>query len=143
MRTLQSLVSGRRLFSVSKEWTVFDVAQYMAEKRIGAVPVVDGKKIVGIFSERDLMTRVVVPGLNPSMTPIADVMTHQVASCEPGETHVDGMRLMQQASCRHLPVVDQGHLVGFLSLRDLLQVEIDEKEDELRHINNYVHSAGY
>ena len=71
-------------------------------------------------------------------------MTREVVACRPEESYETGLQQMQRAKCRHLPIVmDEGQLVGFVSLRDLLQLEIEEKDEELRHINSYVHSTGY
>ncbi|HEX4945426.1 MAG TPA: CBS domain-containing protein [Blastocatellia bacterium] len=144
MNTLYSLVRGRSLYSIQQHWTVLEAARYMTEKRIGAAAVVDGERCVGVFSERDLMTRVIVEGRKADQTPVAEVMTREVVACRPEENCEDGLRQMQQANCRHLPIiVDDGRLVGFVSLRDLMQIELAEKDEELRHINAYVHSTGY
>jgi CBS domain-containing protein len=143
MNTLHSIVRGRPLYSINQHWTVLEAAQYMTEKKIGAAAVVDGEYCVGVFSERDLMTRVVVPGLDAARTRVSEVMTREIVACTPEESYDAGLRQMQQANCRHLPIVEEGRLLGFVSLRDLLQIELEEKDEELRHINAYVHSTGY
>ncbi len=143
MNTLHSIVHGRPLYSIQQHWTVLEAARYMTEKKIGAAAVVDGDYCVGVFSERDLMTRVVVAGRMAEQTLVSEVMTREVVACTPQETHEAGLRQMQQAKCRHLPIVEAGRLLGFVSLRDLMQIEIEEKDEELRHINAYVHSTGY
>lgn len=143
MNTLHSIVSGRPLYSIQQNWTVLEAARYMAEKKIGAAAVVDGDRVVGVFSERDLMTRVVVAGRMTEQTLVSEVMTREVVACAPEESHEEGLRQMQQAKCRHLPIVEEGRLLGFVSLRDLMQIEIEEKDEELRHINAYVQSTGY
>jgi CBS domain-containing protein len=122
---------------------VLEAARYMTEKQIGAAAVVDGDRIVGVFSERDLMTRVIVAGRMAEQTRVAEVMTRDVVACTPEETHAAGLRRMQMAKCRHLPIVQDEQLLGFVSLRDLMQIEIEEKDEELRHINAYVQSTGY
>lgn len=143
MNTLHSIVRGRPLYFIEQNWTVLEAARYMTEKKIGAAAVVDGDRVVGVFSERDLMTRVVVAGRQAEQTFVSEVMTREVVACVPEETHEEGLRRMQQAKCRHLPVVKEGQLLGFVSLRDLMQIEIEEKDEELRQINAYVHSTGY
>lgn len=143
MNTLHSIVRRRPLYFIEQHWTVLEAARYMTEKNIGAAAVVEGDRVVGVFSERDLMTRVVVAGRNAEQTNVSDVMTREVVMCAPEDPHEEGLRRMQQAKCRHLPIVKEGQLLGFVSLRDLLQLEIAEKDEELRHINAYVHSTGY
>ena len=143
MNTLHSIVRGRPLYFIEQNWTVLEAARYMAEKKIGAAAVVEGDYCVGVFSERDLMTRVVVAGRMAAQTLVSEVMTREVVACAPEESYEEGLRQMQQAKCRHLPIVEEGRLLGFVSLRDLMQIEIEEKDEELRHINAYVNSTGY
>ncbi|HWQ36015.1 MAG TPA: CBS domain-containing protein [Blastocatellia bacterium] len=140
MNTLHSIIRGRETWAISPKMTALEAAEFMAGKRIGAAPVVEGDRLVGVFSERDLMTRVVVAGRDPHQTLIAEVMTRNVVTGRPDESYTEGMRRMQQARCRHLPIVEDGSLLGFVSLRDLLQNEIEEKNEELRFMNEYLHS---
>jgi CBS domain-containing protein len=118
--------------------TVQAAAEYMAENNIGAVPVMDGSRLVGIFSERDVINRVIAKSLAPAAVRVRDVMTKTIVVAESDETHEDCLRKMKQANCRHLPVVEGETLLGVLSLRDLLQVEITEKDDKIEFLNNYM-----
>ncbi len=140
MNTLNSIIRGREVYSLKQEMTVLEAARYMSEKRVGAAAVLDGERVVGVFSERDLMTRVVVPGVPAERTRLADVMTRDIVVSAPHDTLEEGLRKMQQAKCRHLPVVQDSRLLGFISLRDLLQVELEEKDEENRFLNEYIHS---
>lgn len=140
MNTLHSIIRGRETWAINPKMTALEAAEFMAHKRIGAAPVVEGEQLVGVFSERDLMTRVVVAGRDPQQTLISEVMTSNVVTGQPEESYDEGMRRMQQARCRHLPIVEDGRLLGFVSLRDLLQTEIEEKNEELRFMNEYLHS---
>jgi CBS domain-containing protein len=85
------------------------------------------------------MGRVVAKGLDPDATRVGDVMTRDLVVSEAGESHEDGVRKMKQAGCRHLPVVEGGQLIGIVSLRDLLQVDLSEKDEEIRWLNAYIH----
>jgi len=138
VKRVGDIVRDRRLLFVSDEASAFEAAEFMAQQRIGAVPVLSGEKLVGVFSERDLMTRVVVPGLDPKQTRIHDVMTSDVVVADVEDSHATGIAKMAARGCRHLPVVHDGHLLGFLSLRDLLHVDLEEKTEELAIIREYV-----
>jgi len=140
MKRVGSLVEGRKeIFFVESDQTVMDVARYMVEKRVGAVPVLSNGQLVGIFSERDLMTRVIVAGLSAETTKVGEVMTREVLVADASESHDQCIRKMQQRKCRHLPVLSGGKLLGVVSLRDLLQVDLSEKDGELKMMSEYIH----
>jgi len=139
MRTIGTLVSGREVFHLNTDQKVREAARYMAERRVGASSVLEGTRLVGILSERDIMSRVVARGLDPDATPVAEVMTRDLVVAHSGDSHEDGLRKMRQAGCRHLPVVEGDRLVGMVSQRDLLQVDLSEKDEEIRWSNAYIH----
>lgn len=141
MNRLHSIIGGRDVFAINHNWTVLEATRYMADKRVGAAAVLDGGRVVGVFSERDLMTRVVVAGRSPANTLVSEVMTRDIVVGYPNDTEEEAMRKMQQAKCRHLPVLQDGVLLGFISMRDLLQVEIEERDQEIRMMNEYLHST--
>ena len=120
---IEELIGRRPLVHASMGDNVRDAAQRMTEKKIGAVAILDDGKLVGIFTERDIMSRVVAEGLNPDSTPVGNVMTKELVVAAPDEDLESALHKMQSIRCRHLPIVDEGNLVGMLSLRDLLQVE--------------------
>ena len=105
MKPIKELVSERPLHSIAKEKSVLETARFMAEKKIGAVPVMEGNRLVGMFSERDIVTRVISKGLDPAKTNIGDVMTSQIVVANADESYESCLRKMQQAHCRHLPIV--------------------------------------
>ncbi len=137
MKTI-SQVASDQTFTVKTDQSVRSVARYMSESGVGAVPVIEGGRVVGIFSERDLMTRVVAAGLDPDATCVEEVMTRDIAVAEVDEPYEVALKRMQQVGCRHLPVVKDGKLVGMVSLRDLLQVEVEEITQEVRMMESYV-----
>ncbi|MGB2869532.1 MAG: CBS domain-containing protein [Bacteroidota bacterium] len=141
MKPIGGVVKGRTLYSISKSSTVSTVAQYMAEKNIGAVPVVEENRLVGVFSERDVITRIIAKGLNPATTRIEDVMTVKIVVADVNEAFTSALKKMQVAHCRHLPVVDGEQLVGFVSLRDLLMMDLDEKEQDLDYLHSYIYTV--
>lgn len=139
MKTIGGLVSGREIFHVRTDQSVRDAARYMTDRRVGAVSVLEGTRLVGILSERDVMARVVALQLDPDRTRVAEVMTRDLVVAQSGDSHEEGVRKMKQAGCRHLPVVDGESLLGMVSLRDLLQIDLSEKDEEIRWLNAYIH----
>ena len=139
MKTIGGLVSGRDTYHVRADDSVREVARYMTERRVGAVAVLEGSRLAGIVSERDIMGRVVARSLDPDRTPVSEVMTRDLVVGHAGDSHEDGLRTMKQAGCRHLPVVEEGKLVGMVSQRDLLQIDLTEKDEEIRWLNAYIH----
>ncbi len=141
MATIRDLISNRTIHFVEPSQTVFEAASYMVDRNVGAVPVLDDTKLVGIFSERDIMRRVVTEGRNPMTTRIAEVMSIELHTLGPGASSEEAMCLMQDHGVRHLPVCEGSTLVGFLSLRDLLRCHLDEKSGEAEMMRAYIGSA--
>ncbi|HSE98224.1 MAG TPA: CBS domain-containing protein [Blastocatellia bacterium] len=139
MKTLGSILKNyKELYAVPADTTAHDAAVYMTDRNIGAVTVVEGDRVVGLFSERDLMKRVVAAGRDPKSIKVADVMTTELTMAAPDESYADGISKMHQARCRHLPVLEENKLLGLVSLRDLLEVDVDEKAEEIRLLNTYI-----
>ena len=139
MKTIGAVVKGREVFFLRGEQSVREAARYLTERRIGAAAVLDGTRLAGILSERDIMTRVVAKGLDPDKAKAADIMTKDLVVARTEESHEDGLRKMKQAGCRHLPVVEGDRLIGMVSQRDLLQIDLTEKDEEIRWLNAYIH----
>ena len=135
------LLRNQVAISAEAHQTVLEVARMMVEHNIGAVPVLQNGQLIGIFSERDLMSRVVVNGKDPAHTPVSQVMTEDpltVAQNDPLETC---MTLMKRHGFRHLPVCSGRELKGVVSLRDILLHDLDAKDDEVRMMRAYLHST--
>ncbi len=141
MATIRDLISNRTIHYVQPGQTVFEAASYMVDCNVGAVPVLEDTRLVGIFSERDIMRKVVTEGRNPLTTRIAEVMSTEVRSVAPSASSEDAMCLMQTHGVRHLPVCDGRTLVGFLSLRDLLRCHLDEKSGEADAMRAYIQAS--
>jgi CBS domain-containing protein len=139
MKTIGHIVAGREVYYIDADHSVRDAARYMTERRVGAVAVLSGDRLAGVLSERDIMGRVVARGLDLDRTRAGDVMTRDLVVARTKDSHEDGLRKMKQAGCRHLPVVEGDHLVGMVSQRDLLQVDLTEKDEEIRWLNAYIH----
>ena len=141
MHAIRSLIRPHRLVTAPPTATVMEVAQLMAQARVGAIPILEDERIVGIFSERDLMTRVIVECRDPSATLVCDAMTSEVVTAEPHDTRSECLEKMHRAGFRHLPVLEDGRLLAMLSMRDLLRDEIAEHVEEIRGLRAYLHQT--
>src|SRR5512142_3411115 len=111
MSRVREIVHGRDLYSVNESQTVAEAARHMSELHVGAILVLDNEKLRGIFSERDLMKRVVLEGRDPKTTPVGQVMSTDVVSIDELASIEDAMEAMQAHNCRHLPVMRGSHVV--------------------------------
>lgn len=131
------------LVTVSAHSTVMDAVRTMHEEHIGAIAVVDNGRLTGIFSERDLMNRVVLQRRDPGNTSVGDVMTSPVITIERTSTADDALKLMDEKHIRHLPVVNNdGKLAGMLSVRSLLHEKVEELTDQLDSLEAYFTADG-
>ena len=138
MSRVREIIEDRELFHVEEQDTVAEVARHMADLHVGAILVFNGEQLRGVFSERDLMKRVVLERLQPDRTPVRDVMSTTVATIDELATLEEAMELMQSHSCRHLPVTRGSRVVAFLSMRDLMNYELALKTEELHHMRTYI-----
>jgi CBS domain-containing protein len=134
MSPIYDLVKDRRVYSIEADSTVLEGARFMMEHRIGALPVLRNGELVGIFSERDIMNRVVALGRLPGTTKISEVMTANPKAVSVDETVENCLYLMREFGFRHLPIVDGKELKGLVSSRDILLRYISQKESEERRI---------
>jgi CBS domain-containing protein len=131
------------LVTVSERANVMDAVRAMHEEHIGAVGVVDNDRLTGIFSERDLMNRVVLKGLDPHSVRVGDVMTSPVITIQRALTADDALKLMDEKHIRHLPVIHtDGKLAGMLSVRSLLHEKVQELTDQLDSLEAYFTADG-
>ncbi|MGA3096738.1 MAG: CBS domain-containing protein [Bryobacteraceae bacterium] len=141
MSQVREIVHNRGLFWVGENDTVADVARRMAELQVGAILVLEAGALRGIFSERDLMRRVVLERLDLEKTPVKNVMSTQLATIDESATVEDAMEAMQSHKCRHLPVMREGRVTAFLSMRDLIDYELARKTEELHHMRAYIQNS--
>ncbi len=127
--------------SAEAHQTVLEVANMMVQHNIGAVPVLQEGQLTGIFSERDLMSRVVVAGKDPAHTLVNQVMTEDPLTVAPNDPLETCKTLMRRHGFRHLPVCAGRELKGIISLRDILLHDLDAKDDEVRMMRAYLHST--
>jgi CBS domain-containing protein len=133
------IAGDRETITVERQASVKDAADVMTKHQIGAVPVLETGRLVGIFTERDVMGRVVAAGRDPQRTTVGEVMSTELVVADAAESYDACLTRMQQARVRHLIVLDGGRLAGILSIRDLLAADADEKDEAITMLNAYVH----
>ncbi|MCC7430694.1 CBS domain-containing protein [bacterium] len=140
---LKKIVEGREPYFVRTHFTIREVVKYMAQKNIGAVAVFTrDNQLAGIFSERDIMKRVVAADLNPDKVLISEVMTKKVYVGTPDEDFEACLQRMKTLNVRHLPIFENGiEYLGLVSLRDLLLIGIDTKDMEIQYLSSYIHNT--
>ena len=141
MKTLQQLLDSKKykeVISITQNRPVFDALVIMAEYKIGALVVLDGEKLVGIFSERDYAREVILKGRSSKTTQIAEVMTHKVLSAGPNDSVDQGMSIMADHHIRHLPVVVNDQVIGMLSIGDLVKETLSYQQDLIKQLEGYI-----
>ncbi len=141
MKKLREIMRHGFLFTVRRNATAAEAAHVMTTHNVGIVSVLDGDRLVGVFSERDVVRRVVDRGLDPARTPVGDVMTTEIVVADVEEDYQSAMRKMDQANIRHLPVVSKGRLLSMISIRDLMRVDMDDKGEEIRYLREYLYQV--
>ena len=140
MRTVRQLLDGKpaEIFSIAPGAPVIDAIRLMAEHRVGALLVMEGPRLSGILSERDYARKVVLQGRSSKDTPVRDIMTAQVVTVSPGDSADHCMQLVTDGRIRHLPVLEDGRVVGVVSIGDLVKAVIEEQRNELDHLQRYI-----
>jgi CBS domain-containing protein len=142
MRTVRQLLEGKApgVYAIGPEAPVLDAIRLMAEKRIGALLVMDAGALAGIVSERDYARKVVLQGRSSRETPVRDIMTADVVSVRLDDTAQRCMGLVTDRRIRHLPVIEGGHVVGVVSIGDLVKAVIEVQQLELDQLQRYIAS---
>jgi CBS domain-containing protein len=143
MTTVRSVLQskGSDIWSTAPDTLVFDALKVMAEKNVGALLVLEGNQLIGIFSERDYARKVVLKGESSHNIAIRNVMTSGVISVTPDQSIEDCMALMTGKHIRHLPVLENSKLVGLISIGDVVKAIISQHEDTIKQLENYITGA--
>jgi CBS domain-containing protein len=129
---------GSDVWTVSSDSTVYDALQAMADKNVGALLVIDGDRLVGIFSERDYARKIILHGKASKDTLVKEIMSAEVFWVRPDQTLEDCMQLMTDKRIRHLPVLDEGRLVGVISIGDVVKAIISEQKFAIEQLEEYI-----
>jgi CBS domain-containing protein len=138
--TIQVILRNKtaEIWSTTPVASVYEAIEIMAEKQIGALPVMEQGQLCGILSERDYARKVILKGRSSKETPVADIMTADPITVTPQHTVAECMRIITDKRIRHLPVVESGKLIGLISIGDLVNWVIGEQQETIRHLEAYI-----
>ena len=129
---------GNAVYSVDPDTMVYRAIELMCEKNIGGLLIVENGKLVGIFTERDYARKLILKGKSSKDTPIKDLMTSNLVTVSPDTSIDDCMRVMTGRKIRHLPVLENGNLVGLISIGDVVHFVIEEQKSIIEHLEHYI-----
>lgn len=140
MRTVRQLLESKpaEIIAISPDAPVIDAIRLMAERRVGALVVMEGARLAGILSERDYARKIVLQGRSSRDTPVRDIMTAEVITVRPEDSSDHCMQVVTDKRIRHLPVMQGGDVVGVLSIGDLVRAVIEEQKQELDQLQRYI-----
>lgn len=141
MKTVRQLLQGKpqRTLSVRPDMSTHDAMKLMADKNVGALLVLDGETLVGIISERDFTRKLFLHEKSPKQIPVSEIMTRQVIYVKPNHTNKECMALMTDKRVRHLPVLEDGRVLGVISIGDLVKDTISEQQFIIEQLEHYIH----
>ncbi len=143
MTTIRQILAGKPdVYSIDPDATVLDALKRLEEKNVGALLVMKGERLVGIFSERDYARRMILHGRSSKETAVREVMTSQVFTISPDANAGECMVHMTDRRVRHLPVLENGRVVGVISIGDVVRVVIDDLRFTIRQLESYIRTAG-
>ncbi|NGP76266.1 CBS domain-containing protein [Balneolaceae bacterium YR4-1] len=134
---------GTKVFDIEPEDTVYDAIKKMADKDIGALLVMEGEKLKGIITERDYRNKVILKGRRSKTTAVREIMTSDLYTVQPTDTVDTCMALMTDRKFRHLPVVENGKVVGVISIGDLVKAVITKQKVEIHNLRDYISGGSY
>ena len=140
MENIKEILNNRELYTIKKGTTIKDTVYYMAEKKVGLVPVMEEGKLVGVFSERDLVKRVIAQNKSLDETKVEDVMSTNLVIADVSEASESVLAKMKEANTRHILIIENEKLVGVLAMRDLLELDLSAAKRTVEVLNNYIYS---
>jgi CBS domain-containing protein len=141
MKTVAEIMREDFIFAVQRDAPVAEAARLMEANNVGIVAVLEGERLVGVFSERDVVRRVVNRMLDPRTAVVGEVMTHKLVVATADEDYQTAMQKMDHANIRHLPIVSGDRMVSMLSIRDLMRVDMARMTEEIRYLHEYLYQV--
>jgi len=146
MITVMQVLKGKGysdIYSITPDATVYEALRLMSDKNVGALPVLETGKLVGIISERDYARKVILKGKSSLNTPVREIMTEEVTSVHPEQSMEECMMLITERRVRHLPILVDGRLIGIISIGDVLKAIISDQKSFIRNLQDYIEGTGY
>lgn len=140
METIKDILKGREVFTIRSGSSIKETVNYMASKGVGLVPVMKDEKLIGVFSERDLVKRVIAKDKDLNSTLVDDVMSTNLVIAKIDESNEAVLAKMKEAKTRHILIIENDKLVGVLSVRDLLEIDLNQCKTTVEVLNNYIYS---
>jgi CBS domain-containing protein len=142
MKTVKEILEAKshKLLAISPQASVLDALKLMAERDVGALVVLEGEGLAGIFSERDYARKVILHGKSSKATPVSEIMTHKVVCVRPDQSVEECMALMTDKRIRHLPVLEDRKVIGVISIGDVVKEVISEQRFVIEQLEHYIHS---
>lgn len=131
------------IYTVKPDITVFEALEKMSAHDVGSILIMDDEKLLGIFTERDYLKKVVLHNRSSKTTPIREIMTANPVCVSPGESLEDAMAIMTKQHCRHLPVIEEGRIIGLVSIGDLVKKKISAMDATIKYLSDYISAANY
>jgi CBS domain-containing protein len=131
-------IKGHDVWSIAPDASVYDAIHLMTDKKVGALTVIEDSKLVGMISETDYTRNVILKGRSSQSTPVKEIMTTRVLYVQPEQNIEDCMVLMTEKRTRHLPVLDEGKLIGLISIGDVVKSIIDEQRSTIEQLEHYI-----
>ena len=141
MKKLRDIMHWGFLFTVQKQARVSEAVRLMADHNVGIVIVFDGDRLAGVFSERDVVRRVLHRGLDPAMLPVGEAMTADVVTADAEMDYESAMSAMDEAGIRHLLVTSGSRLLSMISIRDLTRAVLRDREEEVQYLREYLYQV--
>jgi len=141
MKTIKEIltVKGNDVYTIDPDTSIVDAVKKMADKKVGALVVLNAGKVVGIITEQDFTRRVILKDLDSEKTQVKDVMTKHIACIQPEQATNEGLAVMTEKRVRHLPVMENDELIGIVSIGDLVKEVISEQEFIISQLEHYIH----
>ena len=142
MQTIKQLLEkkGNEIITIEPDSSVYDAIKSMADNHIGSLIVMEKGKLVGIITERDYTRKIILKGKSSASTPVKDIMTKNILCTNPEQTVDEAMALITDKRVRHLPVVENNHVIGIISIGDLVKTIISEQEYIINQLEHYINS---
>ena len=142
MKTVREILQAKpnKVLSIAPDATVLDALKLMADKEVGALVVLEGERLAGIFSERDYARKVILHGKASKDTLVSEIMTHKVVCVRPDQSVEDCMALMTDKRVRHLPILEDKRVIGVISIGDVVKEVISEQRFVIEQLEHYIHS---